>query len=175
MSLEDNLIRLAMSGDREAQRLVYESLKDPVGRLVSRVVGSSDADDVTQDVFLRLFRSLGSFRFESQFATWVYRLTINHAFQHLRHEHRRPCRPLDGVDVAEDPSSSCFDNHEVLTVALSRLEPELRLLLHLKEEQNESYARIAEILGIPEGTVGSRLNRARKELRDALLSLGWGE
>ena len=78
-------------------------------------------------------------------------------------------------------SLSCFcllytsETTELLTRALSKLDPEARLLLHLREEQEESYARIAEILRIPEGTVGSRLNRARRELRVELLALGWGE
>lgn len=79
MSLEDGLIRLAVTGDREAQRLLYESLKDSIGRLVSRVVETSDVDDVTQDIFLHVFCSLGSFRFESEFTTWVYRLAVNDA------------------------------------------------------------------------------------------------
>ena len=81
MSLEDSLIRLAVTGDREAQRLVYESLKDSINRLVSRVVDVYDVDDVTQDIFLHLFCSLGSFRFESDFTTWVYRLAVNEAYR----------------------------------------------------------------------------------------------
>ena len=89
MSLEDSLIRLAATGDREAQRLIYESLAGAIGRLVSRVVDSSDVDDVTQDIFLHVFRTLGAFRFESQFSTWVYRLAVNDALQHLRQNFRR--------------------------------------------------------------------------------------
>jgi RNA polymerase sigma-70 factor (ECF subfamily) len=63
----------------------------------------------------------------------------------------------------------------MLQVALSRIDPELRAILSLKEEQNLSYREIAETLDIPEGTVGSRLNRARKELRDELEKLGWSD
>lgn len=65
-------------------------------------------------------------------------------------------------------------NNEMLTLALSKLDPELRVILHLKEEQDEGYATIAAILRIPEGTVGSRLNGARRELKKELLALGWG-
>lgn len=175
MSLEDSLIRLAVTGDRDAQRLIYESLKDSIGRLVSRVVDSSDVDDVTQDIFLHVFRSLGSFRFESQFSTWVYRLAVNDALQHLRRKQRRPLVCLEGVEMPGQSPANHIETTEILTLALSKLEPEARLLLHLKEEQEESYSRIAEILRIPEGTVGSRLNRARRELRVELLALGWGE
>jgi RNA polymerase sigma-70 factor (ECF subfamily) len=175
MSLEDSLIRLAATGDREAQRLIYESLAGAIGRLVSRVVDSSDVDDVTQDIFLHVFRTLGAFRFESQFSTWVYRLAVNDALQHLRRKERRPLVCLEGLEISGQSPVSQIETTELLTRALSKLDPEARLLLHLREEQEESYARIAEILRIPEGTVGSRLNRARRELRVELLALGWGE
>ncbi len=177
MSLEDGLIRLAVTGDREAQRLLYESLKDSIGRLVSRVVETSDVDDVTQDIFLHVFCSLGSFRFESEFTTWVYRLAVNDALQHLRRKRRRPLVPLENVEMPgrSQQNDNDIENNEILHLALSKLDPELRVILHLKEQQEECYATIAEILRIPEGTVGSRLNRARRELRAELLALGWGD
>ena len=177
MSLEDGLIRLAVTGDREAQRLLYESLKDSIGRLVSRVVETSDVDDVTQAIFLHVFCSLGSFRFESEFTTWVYRLAVNDALQHLRRKRRRPLVPLENVEMPgrSQQNDNDIENNEILHLALSKLDPELRVILHLKEQQEECYATIAEILRIPEGTVGSRLNRARRELRAELLALGWGD
>jgi RNA polymerase sigma-70 factor (ECF subfamily) len=175
MSLEDSLIRLAVTGDREAQRLLYESLRDSISRLVSRIVDSSDVDDVTQEIFLHVFRVLGSFRFESEFTTWVFRLAVNDALQHLRRKRRRPLVPMGDLDMPCRSQQNPIENNEILSLALSKLDPELRVILHLKEEQEESYSRIAEILRIPEGTVGSRLNRARRELRTELLALGWGD
>ena len=175
MSLEDSLIRLAVTGDREAQRLVYESLKDSIRRQVSRVVDESDADDVTQDIFLHVFCSLGSFRFESEFTTWVYRLAVNDALQHLRRKRRRPQVPLENLEMPGQAQQNIIENNEMLYLAISKLDPELRVILHLKEEQEECYATIAEILRIPEGTVGSRLNRARRQLKKELLALGWGD
>ena len=177
MSLEDSLIKLAVTGDREAQRLVYESLRDSIGRLVSRIVDASDVDDVTQDIFLHVFCSLGSFRFECEFTTWVYRLAVNDALQHLRRKRRRPLVPLENVEMPgrSQQNDNDIENNESLHLALSKLDPELRVILHLKEQQEECYATIAEILRIPEGTVGSRLNRARRELRAELLALGWGD
>ena len=174
MSLEDSLIKLAVTGDREAQRLIYESLKGSVSRLVARIVDASDVDDVTQDVFLHVFSSLSSFRFESQFTTWVYRLAVNDALQHLRRKRRRDMVPLNDLEIPGPVPQPDIENNEMLTLALSKLDPELRVILHLKEEQDEGYAAIAEILRIPEGTVGSRLNRARRELKKELLALGWG-
>lgn len=174
MSLEDSLVKLAVTGDHEAQRLIYDSLKGSVSRLVARIVASSDVDDVTQDVFLHVFSALSTFRFESQFSTWVYRLAVNDALQHLRRQRRRDMMPLDNLEIPEPVSQPDFENHEMLSLAISKLEPELRVILHLKEDQEADYATIAEILRIPEGTVGSRLNRARRELKKELLALGWG-
>ena len=176
MSLEDSLIRLAVTGDREAQRLVYESLRDLIRRLVSRVVDPSDVDDVTQDIFLHVFCSLGSFRFESEFTTWVYRLAVNDALQHIRrHRSRRRLVPLEDLEMPGQTQQNRIENNEILSLAMSKIDPELRVVLHLKEEQEECYSKIAEILRIPEGTVGSRLNRARRELRNELLALGWDD
>ncbi len=174
MSLEDSLVKLAVTGDREAQRLIYDSLKGSVSRLVARIVASSDVDDVIQDVFLHVFSALSTFRFESQFPTWVYRLAVNDALQHLRRQRRRDMVPLDNLEIPELVSQSDLENNEMLSLAISKLEPELRVILHLKEDQEADYATIAEILRIPEGTVGSRLNRARRELKKELLALGWG-
>lgn len=175
MSIEDSLIRLAVGGDREAQRLVYESLRDSISRLVSRIVDASDVDDVTQEVFLHVFCSLGSFRFESAFTTWVYRLAVNDALQHLRRKRRRPLMPLENMGMLGQTQQPEIENSEILNLALSKLDPEFRIILHLKEQQGECYATIAEILRIPAGTVGSRLNRARQELKRELLVLGWGD
>ena len=174
MSLEDGLIRLAVTGDREAQRLLYESLKDSIGRLVSRVVETSDVDDVTQDIFLHVFCSLGSFRFESEFTTWVYRLAVNDALQHLRRKRRRPLVPLENVEMPgrSQQNDNDIENNEILHLALSKLDPELRVILHLKEKQEECYATMAEIFRTHEGTVGSRLMRSARELRSE--SLAWG-
>ena len=175
MSLEDGLIRLAVTGDREAQRLIYETLRDAIGRLVARSVDASDVDDVTQDIFLHVFCSLGSFRFESELTTWVYRLAVNDALQHLRRKRLRRLVPLENLEMPGRTARNDIENNEVLYRALSKLDPELRVILHLKEEQDECYRTIAEILRIPEGTVGSRLNRARRELKKELLALGWGD
>jgi RNA polymerase sigma-70 factor (ECF subfamily) len=80
---------------------------------------------------------------------------------------------MDPHAHSQDLSTDTSERIEVFQAALARLDPELRLVLSLKEEQQFSYRQIAETLGIPEGTVGSRLNRARQELRTELTRLGW--
>lgn len=178
MSIDGRSVGLAADGDRAAQRVVYEALFDRVWRLLLRIVGPTDVDDVTQDVFMRLFANLGSFRRESEFGTWVHRLAVNEGLQHLRKVRRRVVVPLDEAALAptrRDRESDQVDRKEMLELALARLDDDSRILLHLKEVEQLSYAELAGILEIPEGTVGSRLNRARRDLKDRLLALGWEE
>jgi hypothetical protein len=113
MSLEDSLIKLAVTGDREAQRLVYESLKDSIRRLVSRIVDESDVDDVTQDIFLHVFCSLGSFRFESEFTTWVYRLAVNDACS-IFVANAVGLVPLENLEMPGQAQQNIIENNEML-------------------------------------------------------------
>ncbi len=175
-AIEDEVIRRAAFGDRDAQREIYEVFGSRVLRTVQRIVGESDAADVMQDAFLHLFNRLPSFRHEAQFATWLHRLVVNEALQHLRKRGRSVMKtqPLSHENLTtSDRTSLASELSEILTRAMERIEPELRLIFQLKEVDELSYAQIGEIVGIPEGTVGSRLNRARRELRDQLQNLGW--
>jgi RNA polymerase sigma-70 factor, ECF subfamily len=175
-AIREDVICRAAVGDRDAQRHLYEHFGNRVFRTVQRIVGESDAADVMQDAFLHLFEKLPSFRHESQFSTWLHRLVVNEALQHLRRRGRHVMKthPLPRQEIASvDHSSICGELAEMLNFAMDRIEPELRLIFQLKEVDELSYAQIGEIVGIPEGTVGSRLNRARRELRDQMLNLGW--
>lgn len=172
MKVDAPCIQLAAQGDRAAQRMLYDSLVGRVYGLVLRIVGPNHAEDVTQDVFLRLFAKLGSFRHDSEFTTWVHRLAVNEALQYLRRLRRRATVPLveDALPAPEQPD---VDLSELLEVALMQIDADLKMILELKEVEQLSYAEIAELLGIPAGTVGSRLNRARHDLREKLIALGW--
>jgi RNA polymerase sigma-70 factor (ECF subfamily) len=175
-SIDNDVICLAANGDRDAQRQIYECFGARVFRTVLRIVGESDAGDVAQDAFIHLFEKLPSYRNESAFATWLHRLVVNEALQHLRRRGRRVMKtePLPVTDLAAKNGAPALDDlAEIVTKAMNRVEPELKLVFQLKELDELSYAEIGEIIGIPEGTVGSRLNRARRELRDQLLKLGW--
>ncbi|MGD9853621.1 MAG: RNA polymerase sigma factor [Planctomycetaceae bacterium] len=161
-------------GDRLAQRLLYESFQCQVYRLTVRIVGWQDAEDVTQQVFLQVFRKMGQFAGHSKFETWLYRLAMNEALQHLRKERRWNHQPLRHEPMSPHKrEEEQTEDKDVLEQALSRLEPELRSLFVLREVEGLSYREIAEAMGIPEGTVGSRLNRARRELQQHLADLGW--
>jgi len=174
-SINENIVKRASIGERAAQRELYEHFRDRIFRLVRRIVGESDADDVTQDCFLKVFAKLHTFRFESQFSTWLHRLVVNESLQHVRSRSRRKeyGYPMLDEEMGNVAGASTMENAELLEVAMSRIEPELRVVFELKEVDELPYSAIAEIVGIPEGTVGSRLNRARTELRDQLTQLGW--
>ncbi|KAA1258248.1 ECF RNA polymerase sigma factor SigE [Rubripirellula obstinata] len=168
-SLSQCVVQSATNGDRAAQRAIYEATSDRVFRLMVRMVGQQDADDLTQQTFVRAFTKLDQFGGESKFETWLYRLATNEALQHLRREKHRRTKELV-VEPTADQTDRVEEDERATMVrsALDQLDPELRAIFTLKEESGLSYHEIAATLGIPEGTVGSRLNRARRELRKIL-------
>jgi RNA polymerase sigma-70 factor (ECF subfamily) len=174
--LDDSTIRLAAAGSRDALREIYELFGARIHRTIQRIVGLCDADDVLQETMIRLVKSLPTFRFESAFATWFHRLAVNEALQHLRKQQRRDRLAIDwqpehlGVEAAIPVAR---EDQELLERALQRLDPGLRRVFELKVIDELSYTEIGEVLDIPAGTVGSRLTRARQELRTQLLSWGW--
>ncbi|QDV55392.1 RNA polymerase sigma factor [Rosistilla oblonga] len=164
--IDDATVRAGAGGDRAALRQIYEATADRVFRLMVRMVGQQDADDLTQQTFVRAFMKLDQFSGESKFETWLYRLATNEALQHLRREKHRRTKQLI-VEPAMQATDHLVHDERVamLRQAMDQLDPELRAIFTLKEESGLSYQEIANTLGIPEGTVGSRLNRARRELR----------
>ena len=171
----DPLTRVVMAcqqGDSSAQRQLYEACHQRIFRLTVRMVGAQDAADVTQQVFLQAFRSLDKFDGRSRFETWLYRLAINESLQHLRRVRQHPHRTLDWEPMDASRDLEKAERKEVLEESLARMDPELRSIFLLREIEELSYKDIAEALQIPEGTVGSRLNRARRELKQHLTDLG---
>lgn len=169
-----HLLSRCRLGNREAQQQLYECHHQPIYRLLARMVGQTDADDVMQDVFLQVFRTLNQFNGQSQFETWLYRVAINQALQHLRKRRRSQWKTLEGdlMDHQTDKMHE-LEEKELLECALARLEPDLRAIFLLREVEKCSYSQIAETTQLPEGTVASRLNRARQLLKQHLIELGW--
>jgi RNA polymerase sigma-70 factor, ECF subfamily len=172
--LQAAIIARCQRGDRDAQRQLYESCHQKVHQLMVRMAGIDQADDLTQRVFLQVFRTIGQFAGQARLETWIYRVATNEALQHLRRSRRHSTGPLDWepVDPAPDRKQQ-LEQRDLLQCSMQRLEPELRSIFLLRETEELSYREIARTLGIPEGTVGSRLNRARSDLRRHLLELGW--
>ena len=169
----DRLVASCLAGDIVAMQAVYEQSKSRVYGLMVRMVGRQDADDLTQQVYLQMFRKLGQYNGQSKLETWLFRIATNEALQYLRKQKRQTTAPYVSEPViVDDDRLIKSEESQLLEAALKRLEPELRAVFLLKEQQGLSYRDIAGSLGIPEGTVGSRLNRARKELRQELTKLG---
>ena len=171
----DDLVAASRRGNREAQQQLYECCHQRVYRLLVRMVGRNEADDLLQQVFLQVFRTLSQFSGHSRFETWLYRVSVNESLQHLRKQQRcRRCVSLESDFMDRQPDQERdFDHKELMEHALARLDPELRSLFLLREVENQSYAEIAAALQIPEGTVASRLSRARQLLKHYLIESGW--
>jgi RNA polymerase sigma-70 factor (ECF subfamily) len=167
----------AAGGNREYQKRIYELLASRIYRVIRKIVGASNADDVMQDFVIQLFAKLGQFRFDSSLETWAHRMAVNQSLQYLRKTNREEQRALKvavATEMTNDSSSqNQADDTEVLQLAMEQISGEQRAILHMKEVEGLGYEAIASVLGIPEGTVGSRLNKARKELRTSLIQLGW--
>jgi len=170
----DSIVAACQSGDREAQRSLFERCQQIVYHLMVRMVGEQDAADLTQQTFVKVFRVIDQFAGESQFETWLYRVATNEALQHLRRSKRRQTYAIEH-EITEDKQDhqETVENKEILEVALDRLEPQLRSMFLLRELNGLSYEQISEVAQIPAGTVGSRLNRARRDLQQHLRELGW--
>jgi RNA polymerase sigma-70 factor (ECF subfamily) len=177
LDLDRTLVERCLSGDSAAwEDLVRQHTRRVYG-LCYRFTGrDSEAQDLTQDVFLRVFRALGSFRSEEgYFTTWLTRLTRNLLIDHYRRtrnqrvtdsiEEQLPRVEEGFVSVARpDTALAGREASELLQAALARLSPELRETIILRDLQEMEYREIAQVLDIPEGTVKSRLNRGRAEL-----------
>lgn len=161
---DETFLARCLAGDHAAQRELYESYRRRVFHLVIRLVGESEAADVCQQVFLQVFHRLRSFRGDASFSTWLYRIAVNECLQFRR----RPSvetRPLpDDLEVAAATDCS-LEQSDLIDWALSQIDESLRDVFLLREAEGLSYGEIANVLGIPAGTVASQLNRARSELR----------
>ena len=165
------VVRACQAGDRTAHRQLYDSCHQGVFRLAVRMVGRQDAGDVTQQVFLQAFRSIGKFQGRSRFETWLYRLAVNESLQHLRRNKRWRHQTLDREPMDDSHHGNSTERKELLEKALAQIDPELRAIFLLREVEGLSYQDIAAALQIPQGTVGSRLNRARRRPENTPLEI----
>ena len=173
---ERELIRRAGQGDQEAFRQLVETYQAPAYRLALRMCGGDAAlaEDAAQEAFLAAWRGLPRFRGDSRFSTWLYRLTTNAAIDWLRREKRH--RGMDDVTELELPDdgpgpqdqAEQAEAQQTVRRALSRLSEEHRQVLLLRYMQELDYAEIAAALEISEGTVKSRISRAKMRLRELL-------
>ena len=166
-------------GDREAFRAVYEAYKDKVYSIALYFFHGETgaAEDVTQQVFLKLMANIQGFRGDSEFSTWLHRITVNTCLDGSRKRKSRE-RSADPVDLARiaEPCSQDEDAARIqiagrIQAALSSLPPKLRLPILLRYFEDFSYAEMAQALQCSAGTVSSRLDRGHKLLAAKLANL----
>ena len=187
-SVETDDLRLVESlraGSAQAYEDLVTRFQQPVYALALRLLNDqSEACDVVQEVFLKVFRNIGNFRAQSTLKTWIYRITVNEAhnarrwfFRHRRREVELDTGPEETrnwketiPDNGRSPFEAAFDceQHVMIEAALRRINPIFREAVVLRDITDMSYEEIAEVLGVSLGTVKSRILRGREALREEL-------
>lgn len=176
---DEQLVDHVRQGDEEAYRFLIERHKNYIYTLVYRMVEHREtAEDLTQEIFIKLYRSLVHFRGDAKFTTWVYRLTVNLVTDYRRAQRRKPYEAiLDKVkgwfgNREEEPEAVALQKEEQQTVQrlLSELPDKYRLIMYLYHYKQLSYQEIAEVTQLPLKTIETRLYRGK-----ALLKQKWQE
>lgn len=172
-SINAGVITACQEGDREAFRLLFEAYKDRVFSIACYSLGNeAAADDITQQIFVKLFTRIGQFRGDSEFSTWLYRLVINSCLDERRKQKRfLPVEDFTPMPVQRKSPETKYERREIagsVREAIGGLKPKMRLPILLKYIEGLSYEEIAAVLGCSKGTVASRLNRAHKALAKKL-------
>jgi RNA polymerase sigma-70 factor (ECF subfamily) len=176
---ERQLVDAARRGDHRAFEALVLKYQDRIYRLIQRMVGSSEAvDDLAQEVFIRAYRSIGDFKGESSLYTWLYKIALNLCRNHYRTRGRRPVHEeLDENDGATgleagggSPEDEVFRREfwQQLRRGLDALPDEQREAVVFCDLEGMSYEEMAEVMGVPIGTVRSRIYRGRRALQERL-------
>jgi RNA polymerase sigma-70 factor (ECF subfamily) len=185
--IDGAVIEACQQGDRDAFQILFETYKDKVFSIAIYSTGGDRAvaEDVTQQIFLKLFTAIRQFRGDSEFTTWLYRLVVNACLDERRR--RKRWLPWGEAVTTTNPSTrkpqeQQFDRLEVTAAvreAIAELKPNFRLPILLKYIEGLSYEEIATVMGCSKGTVASRLNRGHSQLAKRLAHLNnseaWGE
>jgi RNA polymerase sigma-70 factor, ECF subfamily len=177
-----DLVRAAAAGNAQAFEKIYYQYNRRVYSLVTKMLGSTaQAEDLTQEVFLQVFRKIGSFRGDSAFSTWLHRLTVNQVLMHFRKrgvklEHTS--EEGDFTDVVETPLQSTrrisMVDRLALEAAIAELPPGYRTVFVLHDVEGYEHEEISRMLEISIGTSKSQLHKARLRLRDLLSRVSSG-
>lgn len=175
MDADLGLINKFKGGLMEGFEMLVKKYHNRVINIANSLVGNtSDAEDIAQEAFLKVYRSLHSFNARAKFSSWLYRVTVNTAYDHLR-KHTHKAASLDEIDyenIADTKNHEDVIAKDSMQDALRKIPFLFRSALILKEIEGLSYEEIAKTLSIRIGTVESRIFRARKMLKDILTKKG---
>lgn len=172
---DNALVQRARDGDTAAFGLLVARHEAGVRGIIRGMVDEAEADDLAQDVFIKLFKSLGRFQGDAALSTYLGRIAINTALDAIKQRKRRRLsfwvstdddQPRQLPDSSQSPERA--DLQDALRLALARLTPDYRSVVVLRLVEGYSVAETAQMLGIPNGTVASRLSRAQHELKTYL-------
>jgi RNA polymerase sigma-70 factor (ECF subfamily) len=184
--LERSLLRRLRDRDERAFRELLEAHRDRVFNITFRKLGNrAEAEDVAQEVFISVFKTIDHFREESKFSTWLYRVAVNHCKNRIKYLARRHDRDRDELDETShqqngatlgapvraaqpDRALEGAQMERLLQEAIGHLDDDHRIVVVLRDVEDLSIEEICEITGLPDGTVKSRLHRARLALRKRL-------
>ncbi|MDD5035023.1 MAG: RNA polymerase sigma factor RpoE [Methylococcaceae bacterium] len=187
--VDEELVRRVQGGEKKAFDLLVLKYQNRIIQLINRYIRDPhEAQDIAQETFIKAYRALPSFRGDSAFYTWIYRIAINTAKNYLAARSRRPSDDEIELEVAEQfEGESGLKDHEtpegvlmseelayVIQLALDELPAELRTAITLREMDGLSYDEIAEVMECPVGTVRSRIFRAREAIDKKIRSLTLG-
>lgn len=190
MSIRERLLlRRLRDRDERAFREFVETYRDRVYNLLFRMIGrKEEAEDLAQEVFVTVFKSIDQFRGESKLSTWLYRIAANHCKNRIKYLSRRADRSTGALDEkaereavasggaplgagridAPDRAFEGAETERLVQQAIAELDEDHRLVVVLRDIEELSYDEICEVAGVPEGTVKSRLHRARLALKEKL-------
>jgi len=182
------LVRRTLEGDERAFAELVSRYEGALYRLAWRMLRShEEARDVVQETFLRVFRALSTYDQERRFSTWILRIATNLCIDHCRRrrikwvsidereeDDERPSLPLVAPGAAPDERHRDAALAERLDEYIGRLPPIYRTIIELRYRQHLAYDEVAEVLGVPLGTVKARLHRAHRQLKDRLEAAGLG-
>jgi RNA polymerase sigma-70 factor (ECF subfamily) len=176
------IVGQALTGSQAAYRELVRRYQGPVLNLVAQMIRErSEAEDLTQEVFVKAFARLGTYDTTRRFASWVFKIAHNHTIDHLRRV-RPETLSLSAGEHPELPAAAMASPQELvertaladdLDAAVQRLRVEYREAIQLRYREDLSLEEIADVLAVPEGTVKTYLHRARKELATEMVARGW--
>jgi RNA polymerase sigma-70 factor (ECF subfamily) len=185
--LERSLLRRLRDRDERAFRELLELHRDRVYNITYRMLGNrAEAEDVAQEVFIIVFKTIDQFREQSKFSTWLYRVAVNHCKNRIKYLARRHDRDRDELDETSHQANGAVGGstparaaqpdralegaqmEKLLQDAIGNLDDDHRVVVVLRDVEDLSIEEICEITGLPEGTVKSRLHRARSALKEKL-------